>query len=326
MITRDDLNQYPTPNAAQWSSMFCGVSDPGSGNTAPPGNVCLHMEQTQAMSPDISFDIDSFLGFASSLGVARNGLLHQPSPQPWQNLATDVHFGFEATETDSNTDGSTNLRFAMLRDVPHLFLGRLAGAENITIHIFFPHLETPPGISILTNAQLARWTDKILYPAIYKYHPAHFTQHLPSGYQHAQANSRARRVEARKTQSLGYQTQQAISYFLPPEHLVSIWKDIHDTITCTPGVHDFRGAQIYLSGKGVKLQFKTTLSRPSMLDAINHFHAYTEQTLNLGYIQFDRFYVDIGKEICPPDTSLTSEQLAHNIEPQVYSWKRCCLE
>jgi hypothetical protein len=55
----------------------------------------------------------------------------------------------------------------MLRDVvPYLFLGRLVGAENGGVHVFFPHSEVSPSTSILNVLQLGRWDDKTLEPAI----------------------------------------------------------------------------------------------------------------------------------------------------------------
>ena len=52
--------------------MFYGVSRDGGSDY--PINVCLHKEQTQAVEPDVAFDIDSFLGFATLLAIARKGL------------------------------------------------------------------------------------------------------------------------------------------------------------------------------------------------------------------------------------------------------------
>ena len=52
--------------------MFCGVSR--ESGSEYPMNVCLYKEQTQAVEPDVSFDVDSFLGFAISLAMARKGL------------------------------------------------------------------------------------------------------------------------------------------------------------------------------------------------------------------------------------------------------------
>jgi hypothetical protein len=209
IISPDHLAQYQTPTAAQWYTMFCGATHPIDTDTSPLKNVCLHKEQTEAVSPDVSYDVDSFLGIVDSLGVGRNGLLYQGAPQARQNISTNVHFGLEVSGSDSNTPQSGSTSFAMLRDVPHLVLGRLVGAENISMHVFFPHLERALGISILTTAQLTCWTDKVLHPAIYKHYPGHFTQHLPAGYEHALANSKARQERVAES------SQSAISRSRP---------------------------------------------------------------------------------------------------------------
>ena len=119
-------------------------------------HVCLHKERTRAIAPNTSFDVDSFLGFATSLGVALKGLLYQPSPQARQNLDNDVHFGLEVPETSSSGGQSASPSFNMLCDVPYLFLGRLVGAENVVAHVFFPYLEVHPRTSILDASQLSR--------------------------------------------------------------------------------------------------------------------------------------------------------------------------
>lgn len=147
---------------------------------------------------------DSFLGFTTSLAIARNGPLYQPSLQARQNISNDVHFRLDILGSIEDSKQPVRSSYSSLRDVPHLLLGRLSGGENIAVHAFFPHLEVALGTSILTNAQLTRWTDQIFYPAIYKHYPAHFTQHLPCGYQHALATSKANQVEARKIRSASY--------------------------------------------------------------------------------------------------------------------------
>jgi hypothetical protein len=314
------------PQAAQWDETFCGTLPGSAEGRTSVKHVCLHKERTQAIAPNISFDVDSFLGFATSLGVALKGLLYQPSPQARQNLDNDVHFGLEIPESSSNGGQSASPSFNMLRDVPHLFLGRLVGAENVVVHVFFPHLEVNPETSILNASQLSRWNDKILEPAIYDHFPAHFTQHLSAGYQHALANSRARQVEARKIETASYESQQAITYFLPPEHLHGIWMMVQHKIACSPGLWDFRDAQLYISAKGTKLQFKTDLPHPSLNHAISKFQSYLDGILNLEHLSLDRFFVDIGKEICPPTSSVLMSEETVLVEPQVYSWRRCCLQ
>jgi hypothetical protein len=59
-------------------------------------NVCLHKEQTQAIEPLVAFDIDSMLGFCSSLAAAKQGLSYQPAAQAQQNIQTDVHLETDA--------------------------------------------------------------------------------------------------------------------------------------------------------------------------------------------------------------------------------------
>lgn len=211
-VQKDSLMNHKTHNSKQWNTMFCGASQSSSDGIDVVKNVCLHKEETRVGNPEVSFDVDSFLGFATSLGVARNGLLYQPSPQARQNVSSDVHFGLHVNDPMPCPERQTKSSFAMLRDVPHFFLGRLESAENVTLHVFLPHLEVAQGSSVLSKEQLTRWNDKILHPAIYKNCPAHFTQHLPTGHPHALANSRARQVEARKIDSASYQSQQAIIY------------------------------------------------------------------------------------------------------------------
>lgn len=221
---KESPSGYQTPDGTQWNEMFCGIVDKDPQRTPVVKNVCLHKEQTKPTKPDVSFDIDSFLGFATSLGVARNGLLYQPSPLATQNLSSDVHFGLDVLQTNLSAGSTTRSSFDMLRDVPHFILGRLIGAENVTLHVFLPHLDVSQGTSILNTAQLTRWNDSVLHPAIYKHLPAHFTQHLPAGYQHALANSRARQIEARKIKTASYQSQQSISYCLPPQYLTRTYR------------------------------------------------------------------------------------------------------
>jgi hypothetical protein len=55
-------------------------------------------------------------------------------------------------------------------------------------------------------------------------------------------------------------------------------------------------------------------------------HYILDDCLDLSFVEMGRLYVDIGKDICP-QTSLIGDQESHvDDEPQVYAWKRCCLE
>jgi hypothetical protein len=323
MVSADRLARQRTPVARQWQAMFCGTS---SGRSTPK-NVCLHREETRAVEPHVAFDVDSFLGFASTLALARQGLWYQPAPQMRQNMKTDVHIETNVFPDGGDTEAPTRSHLAMLKDVPHFLLGRVVGAHDITVHVLFPHLASADTQFVsLTKEQLTRWLDRVFHPAVYEFCDAHYTQHLPASYRHALANSKAHQIEARSAETASYQAQQSIGYHLQPEYLDQIWTKVLETINNTPGLADFREPQIFFSAKGTKLQFKTSPSRPSMLDAMENFESYLERVIDLDFVHLNQLYVDLGKEICPRVSLLLTQRRHMDDEAQVYSWKRCCLE
>ena len=103
------------------------------------------------MEAHVAFDVDSLLGFGSSLQLARKKLIIQPSPQMRQNIKTDVHITMQVPsqpqqqQDDAQQDDDTNARqhyshAALLRDIPHFQLGRLVGAEEVSLYVLFPFL------------------------------------------------------------------------------------------------------------------------------------------------------------------------------------------
>lgn len=322
-----ELEQGRLPSAAQWEEAFCGV--PATGRQRLPKNICLHAEQTQAVEPRVAFDIDSMLGFWSSLAAAKQGLSYQPAAQAQQNIQTDVHLETNAFENISEDNEVVRACTRMLRDVPHFLLGRLCGAHNITVHVLFPHLQLTPGrdrFKSMTEEQLTRWADRVFHPALWKVLPAYYTQHLPSTYRVALANSRANQVEARKIETSSYQAQQGIAYHIQPGYLREIWDVVLETVNNTPDLADFREPQLFFTAKGTKLAFQGSSSRPTLLDIMEHYESYLQPLLDMSFVDLDRFYVDIGKEICPEVSHLPGQTRNVGEEAQVYSWKRCCLE
>jgi hypothetical protein len=323
LMTSPQLTQQVPPTPAQWQNMFCGFT-PGYDK---PMNVCLHVEKTRAVEPRVAFDIDSFLGFTSSLAAARQGLRYQPAALVRQNIATDVHIQIPVFEEINDPEQIPRSSLTMLKNAPHFLLGRIEGGYDITLYILFPHLLVAGDEFVaLTQQQLSRWLDRIFHPAVYRYCEPDYTQHLPASYEHALSNSCAHQVEERLVETDSYRAQQAISYFLAPECLDQIWTEILDTIANTPGVGDFRDPQLFFTAKGTKLQFKTSPSRPTLLDALENFQAYFERIIDLDFVYLDRVYVDIGKEICPRVGLLPSQRASIDDEAQVYLWKRCCLD
>lgn len=324
-LTRERLDQWPEPSPRQWESMFCGV--PADGPRGRPRQVCLHAEETREMEPAVSFDVDSFLGFASSLAVARQGVWHQPAPQVRQNLRTDVHINTTIYTAPEDPEEAPRARIAMLKDVAHCYLGRVEGATEISLYVLFPYLTSGRDDFIsLTANQHSRWLDQVFYPAVYDHFDGHYTQHLPASYRHSLAHSQAQQIEGRMADSASYQAQQSLHYHLQPEHLHAIWEQILHTTSHTPGLRDLRDPQLFFSAKDTKLRFKTRPSRPTVLDVMDAFQAYFEGVMDQDYIFLDRFYVDLGKEICPSVGLLPHVPYAVDDEPQVYLWRRCCLE
>lgn len=327
MISVDRLSRQTAPTPAQWQAMYCGVSPEPQNADQRPMHVCLHKEETRPIETDVTFDIDSFLGFFRSLAAARQGILYQPAPLMRQNVTTDVHIQTKVYDQTDDPEEAPRSSLAMLKNVPHFLLGRLWGATEISVHVLFPHLSVVQEKFVsLTKDQISRWLDHIFHPAVYRFCRAHYTQHLPSSYRHALANSKAHQVEGRQIETASYQAQQSIVYHLQPEYLDQIWDDILNTINHTPGFGDFREPQLYFSAKGTKLAFKTSPLRPTLLEAMEKFHSYLNSQIDLDLVFLDRLYIDIGKEICPYLGTVFTQRPPPGDVPQVYLWKRCCLE
>lgn len=325
MITPERLARERRPTPDQWKSIFCGI--PTGGRQRYPMNLCLHEEQTHATDADVAFDIDSFLGFATSLAFAKKGLWSQISPQARQNMTADVHIQNRMFIPNEDPERGDRSKLAMLQRIPHFMLGRIEGAHDITVFVLFPHIPVlGEKFKALTREQLTRWVDQIYLPALHKFYKAHYTQHIPASFRTANDNSKAHAIEIRQVQGQSYKAKRAIGYHLQPEYLDYVWDDIVNKIANVPGLADFRDPQIFFSSKGTKLQFKTSDTRPNLGDAMQYFQSFLEDCLDLDFVETDRLYVDIGKEICP-QTSLIGDRERHfDEEPQVYAWKRCCQE
>ena len=59
---------------------------------------------------------------------------------------------------------------------------------------------------------------------------------------------------------------------------------------------------------------------------MENFRQYFERIMDLDYVFLERFFVEIGKEICPQVSLLAHQDTYTDDEAQVYLWKRCCLQ
>lgn len=272
------------------------------------------------MKADVAFDVDSLLGFATSLAIARKGLWYQPALQMRQNMKNDIHLETDMFHSTDDPEQPERSSPAMLHDVPHFLLGRIVGAHDITLHVLFPHI-TPAQdkFTALSQKQLTRWIDQIFLPALHKHLPAHYMQHIPSSFRHGLANSKAHQVEGRKIETASYQSQMSLGHHLQAKYLGGVWDDILEMIDNTPSMADFREPQLFFQAIRTKLEFKTGSSQPTLLDAMEEFESYLHDVIDPAFVQFDRFYVDIGKKICAEISSLRGEASHLGEEAQVYS-------
>lgn len=138
----------------EWQELFCGTN--AQQHDSKPKQVCLHAESAQPVPSQISFDMDSILGFVESPAVASHGIRFYSAPQLRQNVQNNVHI---TTNKMASNHQRPRLLPSQLRDVPHFIFGRVEGAEFITLHLFFPHLPCQHEFEQLFDLQFSRWFD-----------------------------------------------------------------------------------------------------------------------------------------------------------------------
>ncbi|KAH7140513.1 hypothetical protein B0J13DRAFT_392746, partial [Dactylonectria estremocensis] len=270
----------------------------------------------------ISFDIDSILGFVDSPAAAVHGIRFHSAPQYYQNIGTDVHLTLDRVDPDQ---GRPRLIPSRLKDVPHFIFAKIEGANFITFHLFFPHLPCYHDFNRLTDEQLSRWFDNIFYPAVRQVYDVDRPQHLPASYRHALATCRAPQVEDRLLETPSYRSQLRMSYFLPPQGLQQLWDNILAAIR-QPGSQDFRDPELFVEAKGTKLLFKYPDAPSDLLAVMESFDSKLHRVLDFSHVCSDRFYIDVGKETCPPHSGpVARDSNVSSHEAQTYLWRRCCI-
>ncbi|KIW86929.1 uncharacterized protein Z519_12394 [Cladophialophora bantiana CBS 173.52] len=222
LLTPDQARADFAPSAAQWEETICGTSI----DHPYPRYVCLHTHITPPTDPEISSNVDSFLGFATSLAFAREGLNVELAPQVRKNMTADVHITtttyhepstqenhYELSQEDHESVRPRAIQ-TLLRDIPHFFAARLFGARDIEVYFLFPYIPVDGRFIGLTQHQLKRWFNRIFLPALESIAPSHILQHLPASLRQAQANSVAAQIEGRQATTTSYQSAQTIHYTL----------------------------------------------------------------------------------------------------------------
>ncbi|MBE7180211.1 MAG: hypothetical protein INR71_03215 [Terriglobus roseus] len=236
--------------------------------------------------------MDSFLGFADSLAVAREGLRYVPVSHHSKNLKTDLHLQKETfhrrrrpdEDPDGEQEAPVRSRQVMIRDAPHLHIGYINGYPEASVYIIFPHLEYEgEQFEALTLEQQRRWTDRVFLQAIHRRLGSNFTQHLPANFDCAYNNARAS-VENRRRKEGHYQRHIGPGYFIHHEELAGIWGDVVRTLENEPGLDDFRGAYIFINAKGTKLHHRSQEGGQAMRDVLEAFTVFIERILDTGHV------------------------------------------
>ncbi|KAL7903798.1 hypothetical protein GGI35DRAFT_491555 [Trichoderma velutinum] len=290
-------------NAECRKKIFCGVDFESE---APL--ICLDKDERVSRTAGVTFDVDSIIGFPSSLCVAKRGIRWSPTRMTVSDLQSDLHLrSFSVTYFDA--DGVQRQAHRPVHQVPHYTFGRKS--------------------SKIRNEDFQLWMDGILLPAIYRCYSSDQVQHYPSSYNHSQYNSTARGVESLTQHVHPMAREQQLVYCLPPESLGEVWASILSA-TQEPGFHQFQNVTILLQAKNLK-----TITKDVTWEKMNlRFEDYWTNAIDESHIAAD-LYIDIGKETCPRQASRVTplnqpaaeeDNDLGEAEAETLLYKRCCLE
>ncbi|KAL2807989.1 hypothetical protein BJX63DRAFT_436566 [Aspergillus granulosus] len=305
MARRED-NLAGQTSAERKREIYTGMSS--AIPDARPVHLCLAADHERGCTTGVTFDIDSVVGFAHSLAVAKLGY--------------------------TGSDGRTHHVGRPVHKIPHYTFGCLVGFEDISLYFLFPRLYREEQQSCrLLDADFEMWMDRVLLPAIYEHYDGSLVQHYPSSFDYSRLNATARGVEMRSQRVDPVAREQLLFYFLPPNALPLVWASIQET-TKRAGLQQFLDVTILLQGKNLKTLTKADTWEGMMQQFARHWGNVIEGS----YLR-DSCFVDIGKETCPTGplwvggvgllaSRLGSDQEPHAdlLAPQTLLWRRCCLD
>lgn len=317
-ITRheDDLVNLMTATQKRW--LFTGLR---SDNTSEvPDQVYLQKGENPSQTSRVSWDIDSIIGFATSLAVAKGGILWNSVQRPISDLQSSGHLArLRVHYTDSH--GHPHHVLMPANKVPHYTFGRTTGLDPVSIYFLFPGLfRENQQSSQLLESDYQSLQDQVILPAIYQNSHSSQAQHYPGSFQQAKHNSTARGIEGRSQKISAGARVQLLQHPIQPEQLHRIWKTIEDLVE-QPGLTQFKGITILLAAKNLKLITQAT----TWTGMISKLQRYWGNIANEAYCA-DQFYFDIGKETCPSQFSLHNKNIRDQPPAETLLWKKCCLE
>jgi hypothetical protein len=312
----DGLHSSMTTAQKRWT--FSGIHPRDL--TEEPAHICLSRDQTPCQTGRVKFDVDSIVGFCSSLGVAKGGIRWNWMQTPVPPLTSNLHLAKRRVQY-SDSHGHLHSVLKPVHEIPHYTLGRFVSFEDISLCLLFPRLyREEQQSSRILDSDFQTLLDRILLPAIYQQHDSGDVQHYPGSYSHAKYNSTARGVEGRSRKVDMMPRQQAIMNFVRPDELHAVWQKIQELIE-QPGLQQFKGATILLDAKNLKCLI-TGRTWKKMIDCLRR---YWGMAADESYIT-SSFFFDVAKETYPFPSYVFHTDTTNLAQPETLFWKRCCLE
>ncbi|KIM92542.1 hypothetical protein OIDMADRAFT_185116 [Oidiodendron maius Zn] len=327
-----DLDALPGPLKTEGLYRDPRFAQLYEGREAPPArprNACLHLNEESRLGRTLvpTFDIDSICGWASSLAVCKQGLRWLPKGLRVTNIQNNIHGIYLRIDQEPKGGGPPQPVPVAVHKIPHLCLGRVISLLGINLYVFFPRIYRARleidklASNFLTDNEESLWLDGVFIPALATSVPRYTLQRFPLSWAAATANSLASGAERVGHPGEGGR-QQLLGEVIQPQYLQRLWQNIEGRIAEYDTFDLFRGCQLFFNGK----DFKADTSSSSWDDLHHRWSRLWAQTIDEAYCNRDRYWVDIGRQLNPPDSFVFNEEVDGTIhEPECLSWKLCCL-
>lgn len=314
--------------ASTLRSLFEGRLD----EETPMPQVCLHSEETPRAGAKISFDVDSFLGFPSSLGALRKGFRFCPSHNLSRGIRSSLHI--KRRVLYSGPKGKLTQRTHHFRDIPHMYLGSIDGLFDCSLYIFFPRLMSTidhrgrgeprkkkrKRFTYLPAATVQRFVDQALLPCVRKYVEEDCLQRVPPSQQVGELKAQAKGIEHQ--QRVGERgLKVSFTHHIPSDGLEQVWTEMNRMFDDPRfRLTEFQDAFLLINAKGFKSDFKVT---GSLYQAIDRYLTHLEGIFDFELMQ--HMVHDIAREVYPLSPIRHPFVSTQSDEKAVLFWKTCCL-
>ncbi|KAJ9292425.1 hypothetical protein DTO271G3_8792 [Paecilomyces variotii] len=266
----------------------------------PPPSINLDRDTVATKDPySISFDIDSVIGFAIDLAVARCGLRWTTVRSPVSSLKQSLHLNPLRVRFQNPETGRFYHTLSPIHRIPHLPLGQLAGFKDVELFIIFPNLYNPKRKHwVITNNKYSTWMDKIFLPALTRTCPESILQHLPASTEHAQLQGTAQSAKGHR-QHTQHSRVQVLHFVLQSNNLSGLWQSILLKIQKRSLVQ-FKGLRLLLTAKNLK----TRTQDPTWAGALEKFSQIWSNAVDPQYLEHEYFDVakeDVSNKLTPPE-------------------------